>query len=308
MSNSTANSPVTTPGTASSKDLPNSHSRTCWLNGAFVREEDARISIFDRAVLFGDGVYEVAAALNGCLLDADLHLARLERSRRAIGIETSRSVSDISDVMQSLLDRNGITDGLVYLELTRGVAERDFVFPSDAEPTIFSYARPKRYRDDPNTAGIHLKTVADIRWARRDIKSTAMLAQVLAKQEARSAGAFEALMHENGEVTEGGSSNIWIVRGGILVTRPLSEKLLAGITRAVTIDLARELNLPVEERVFTVEEALDADECFITSATSFVLPATQIDGANVKDGKPGAVTMELRQAYIHRADRLTGRS
>ena len=308
MNNSTETTPAVVPETSIRKDGSHIQSRTCWLNGSFVREEDATISIFDRAVLFGDGVYEVAAALNGRLLDADLHLARLERSRKAIGIGNSQTTDDIGDVMQSLLERNGITDGLVYLELTRGVAERDFVFPADTSPTVFAYARPKRYRDDPNIAGIHLKTVADIRWARRDIKSTAMLAQVLAKQEARSAGAFEALMHENGEVTEGGSSNIWIVRGGILITRPLSEKLLAGITRAVTIELARELNLPVEERTFTVDEALEADECFITSATSFVLPATKIDGADVRNGKPGMTTMELRQAYIDRADRLTGRS
>ena len=277
--------------------------RTCWLNGAFVPERDAQVSIFDRGLLFGDGVYEVAAALDGRLLDADLHLARLTRSLGAIEIEGTLSTAAWLEVMQQLLDRNGIEDGFVYLEVTRGVADRDFLFPAHVVPTQFAYARPKKFRDDPNASGIALQSVPDIRWARRDIKSVALLAQVLAKQGARVAGAFEALMHEEGTVTEGGSSNVWIVSRGVLITRPLSAAILAGITRAVTMELARKLGLPVEERAFTVAEALAADECFITSATSFVLAATRLDGREIGAGTPGPIALALRTAYFERADR-----
>ena len=283
-------------------------SRTCWVDGAYVAERDARISIFDRGVLFGDGVYEVAAAFNGRLLDADLHLARLARSLGAIRIEGAQSAEAWIEIMQSLLDRNGIDEGFVYLEVTRGVADRDFPFPADTAPTQFAYARPKRLRDDPNAAGIALASVPDIRWSRRDIKSVALLAQVLAKQTAREAGAFEALMHHDGVVTEGGSSNVWIVQGGVLRTRMLSNNILAGITRAVVVELARELGLPVDERPFTITEARDADECFMTSATSFVLPVTSIDGHEVGDGAPGRHTSAVRAAYLERAERLTRHS
>ncbi len=280
-------------------------SRICWVNGTYLAERDAHVSIFDRGLLFGDGVYEVAAAFNGRLLDADLHLARLTRSLGAIRIVGAQDSNAWTDTMQALIDRNGVTEGFVYLEVTRGVADRDFPFPSDVRPTQFAYARTKRLSDDPNAAGISLKSVPDIRWSRRDIKSVALLAQVLAKQEAREAGAYEALMHHDGEVTEGGSSNVWIVQGGMLRTRPLSNDILAGITRAVTIELARELGFPVDERAFTVAEALAADECFMTSATSFVLPVTAIDGARVSGGAPGPYTSAIRDAYLARADRLT---
>ncbi|MEO7520893.1 MAG: D-amino-acid transaminase [Gemmatimonas sp.] len=280
-------------------------SRVCWVNGAFVPEREATVSIFDRGLLFGDGVYEVAAAVNGRLLDADLHLARLERSLAAIGIEGAMRAGEWLEVMSALLQRNGLQEGFVYLEVMRGVAERDFPFPAKSRPTQFSYARPKNLRHDPNAAGISLYSVEDIRWTRRDIKSVALLAQVLAKQEARVAGAYEALMHERGIVTEGGSSNVWIVQDGALRTRPLSNKILAGITRDVTITLAAELGIGVDERAFTVDDALAASECFITSATSFVLPVTSIDGHAIGSGAPGPCTLAVRNAYLARAERLT---
>ncbi len=278
---------------------------SCWLNGSFVDESNARVSIFDRGLLFGDGVYEVAAVYNGRLLDADLHLARLARSLNAISIPMTMSVEEWTTVMQTLATTNDVREGLVYLQVTRGVAERDFPFPPDAVPTMFSYARPKLLRDDPNASGVRLHAVPDIRWARRDIKSTALLAQVLAKQAARVAGAFEAMMHEDGVVTEGGSSNVWIVKDGVMITRPLSRDILAGITRDVTRELAHELKLPIVERPFTVGEALTADECFMTSATSFLLPVTQIDEQAIADGTPGPIARQLRAAYIARAERLT---
>lgn len=272
----------------------------CWLNGRFIPEDEAHVSIFDRGLLFGDGVYEVAAVLNGRLLDADLHLARLERSLAAISIPSPQSTAAWLELMQSLVDQNGIVEGLVYLQVTRGVAERDFAFPATVTPTCFAYARKKALSNDPNARGIVLHAVQDIRWARRDIKSVAMLAQVLAKQEAKAAGAFEAIMHDRGVVTEGGSSNIWIVQHGTVITRPLSHSILAGITRDVALELASQ-GVPVIERAFTLDDVREADECFMTSATSFILPAVRLDDAVIGTGEPGPITLRLRDAYLARA-------
>ncbi len=278
---------------------------TCWLNGTFCDESTASVSIFDRGLLFGDGVYEVATVVRGRLLDADLHLARLERSLAAIRCDNPLTIAQWLETMQALVNANALDEGLVYLQVTRGVAERDFAFPTSATPTHFAFARPKRLLQDPAAAGVSVHVVPDERWARCDIKSTAMLAQVLAKQSARSAGAFEAMMHEDGVVTEGGSSNLWIVQGGTLITRPLSHDILAGITRDVVLELAAGAGIPVLERTFTVHEARTADECLMTSASSFVLPVVTIDGAPVGDGAPGTVARTLREAYIERALRLT---
>jgi D-alanine transaminase len=277
----------------------------CWLNGSFVAEQDAHVSIFDRGLLFGDGVYEVAAVMNGRLLDADRHLVRLARSLAAIGIPNTQPAAEWLGVMQQLATDNGINEGLVYLQVTRGVAERDFPFPVNATPTMFAYARPKLLEHDPNANGVRLLTVPDMRWTRCDIKSTSMLAQVLAKQSARAAGAFEAMMHEDGLVTEGGSSNLWIVNDGVLQTRPLSNDILAGITRDVVLELAHAAGVPVRERAFTVAQAKGARECLMSSATSFLLPVTKIDHDTVGDGEPGPVAQRLRAAYLARARALT---
>ena len=277
----------------------------CWLNGSFVAEQDAHVSIFDRGLLFGDGVYEVAAVMNGRLLDADRHLVRLARSLAAIGIPNTQPAAEWLGVMQQLATDNGINEGLVYLQVTRGVAERDFPFPVNATPTMFAYARPKLLEHDPNANGVRLLTVPDMRWTRCDIKSTSMLAQVLAKQAARAAGAFEAMMHEDGLVTEGGSSNLWIVNDGVLQTRPLSSDILAGITRDVVLELAHAAGVPVRERAFTVVQAKGARECLMSSATSFLLPVTKIDHDLVGDGEPGPVAQRLRAAYLERARALT---
>lgn len=277
----------------------------CWLNGSFVAEHDASVSIFDRGLLFGDGVYEVAAVLNGRLLDADRHLVRLTRSLAAIAIPNVLSAATWIDLMQQLATQNGIDEGLVYLQVTRGVAERDFPFPANVTPTMFAFARRKVLQADPNAAGVRLCSVPDLRWTRCDIKSTSMLAQVLAKQSARANGAFEAMMHEDGLVTEGGSSNLWIVNDGVAQTRPRSNDILAGITRDVVRELAHAAGVPVRERAFTVAQAKASTECFMSSATSFILPVTAIDDHTVGSGTPGPVTQRLRDAYIARALQLT---
>jgi D-alanine transaminase len=276
----------------------------CWINGAFVAEAEAHVSIFDRGLLFGDGVYEVAAVFGGRLLDADLHLRRLERSLTAIGMTAPQSESAWLDIMQSLAEQNGIDEGLVYIQVTRGTAERDFTFPANATPTMFAFARKKSLTNDPNAKGVSLHAVDDIRWVRRDIKSVSMLAQVLAKQAAKAAGAFEAIMHEDGVVTEGGSSNLWIVQNGTIITRSLSHDILAGITREVILGLAQREHIAIEERSFTIAEANAASECFLTSATNFLIPVTRIDQVIIGDGTPGPLSTSLRAAYFARAAEL----
>ena len=275
--------------------------RIAWLNGQFVAESEARVSIFDRGLLFGDGIYDVATVLNGQLLDADFHLARLGRSCAAIALTNPHTVSEWTNMMHELLRQTGVTEGLVYLQVTRGVAERDFAFPKDTPPTAFAYARTKTLLNDPNVGGVHVVTTPDIRWARRDIKATSLLAPVLAKQFAKEHGAFEAFMHTDGVITEGGSSNAFMVRNNTVTTQPLTHTILAGVTRHMILDIADAAGFAVEERGFTIDEALAADELFLSSATTFVLPVIKLDGNTIGSGGPGPVSVKLRELYIARA-------
>jgi D-alanine transaminase len=279
--------------------------RVAWLNGQFVEEAEARVSIFDRGLLFGDGVYDVVTVLQGRLLDADYHLARLDRSCAAIGLTNPRLAPEWTGLLGELLQRTGVSEGLVYMQVTRGSAERDFAFPREVSPTAFAYARSKTLLNDPNVTGVRVVTSADIRWERRDIKCTSLLAPVLAKQYARECDAFEAFMHEGGVITEGGSSNAFMVRGGVVITRPLAHAILAGVTRHVVVDIAAKAGIPFEERPFTVTEALAADELFLSSATNFVLPVVMLDSTTIGDGRAGAITMRLRELYTARALALT---
>lgn len=278
--------------------------RIAWLNGQFVAESEARVSIFDRGLLFGDGVYDVATVLNGQLLDADFHLARLGRSCAAIALTNPHTVAEWTDMMHELLRQTGVMEGLVYLQVTRGVAERDFTFPRDTPPTAFAYARTKALLNDPNVNGVHVVTTPDIRWARRDIKATSLLAPVLAKQYAKEQGAFEAFMHMDGIITEGGSSNAFLVRNRKVTTQPLTYTILAGVTRHIILDIAEAAGLEVEERGFSIDEALSADELFLSSATTFVLPVIKLDGKTIGTGAPGSVSVKLRELYIARALQL----
>jgi D-alanine transaminase len=277
-----------------------------WLNGKFVNEADATVSIFDRGLLFGDAVYDVVTVLQGRLLDTDYHLARLDRSCAAIGLANALTVAEWREVLLTLLRETGVTEGLVYMQVTRGVAERhgirerDFAFPKDTLPSAFAYARSKVLLNDPNAAGVRVVTTPDIRWERRDIKTTSLLAPVLAKQFAREHGAFEAFMHEDGVITEGGSSNAFMVKNGVVITRPLAHAILAGVTRHVILDIAAEAGIAIEERPFTVAEALGADELFLSSATTFVLPVVELDGVMIGDGRPGAISVGLRGLYVAR--------
>ncbi|MGY3448161.1 D-amino-acid transaminase [Bradyrhizobium sp. USDA 4353] len=273
-----------------------------YVNGAFVPLSEAKVSVLDRGFLFADGIYEVAAVLDGKLVDSDSHLARLERSVGEIGLALPESLARIEELQKELVARNKLDQGMVYLQVTRGADKgRDFPFPKgDVKPTLVMFVTAKNIVDAPSAkTGIGVITVPDIRWPRRDIKSVALLAQVLAKQAAAAAGASEAWMVEDGHVTEGGSSSTFILtQDDVIVTRPNSNAILPGCTRKAVVKLAEERQLKVEERLFTVDEALAAKEAFITSASSFVQPVVTIDGKPVGDGKVGPVATRLREIYV----------
>lgn len=277
------------------------HIDVAYVNGEFTPLREARISVLDRGFLFGDGVYEVAAVLEGRLIDNEAHLARLERSLGELGLSSPHPMARIAELQRELLARSQLREGIVYLQITRGAAEREFGFPTGAAPTLVMFTQEKNILDSPAAAaGIAVKTVPDIRWARRDIKSVALLAQVLAKQAAAAAGCQEAWMiDEAGMVTEGSSSTSFIItREGAIVTRPNSTAILPGCTRRAVAALAEGAGLAIDERAFSIAQALRAAEAFITSASTFVTPVVSIDGAPIGDGVPGAHTKRLRELYI----------
>ena len=272
-----------------------------YVNGSFVPLTEAKVSILDRGFLFADGIYEVAAVLEGKLIDNASHLARLERSVGEIALALPETPERIQEIQKELIARNNLVNGMVYLEVTRGAdTGRDFAFPKDVKPTLIMFTSVKDIVNAPSAkSGIAVITVPDIRWTRRDIKSVALLAQVLAKQAAAEAGAGEAWMIEDGMVTEGGSSSAFILtQDDVLVTRQNSSVILAGCTRKAVVALAEERQLRVEERPFSVKEALAAKEAFITSATVFVQAVVTIDGKAVGNGKPGPMTARLREIYV----------
>jgi D-alanine transaminase len=277
-----------------------SMSRIVYVNGDYVPEEEARVSIFDRGFLFADAVYEVTTVLDGKLVDFPGHMARLARSLDELDMAHPADDATLLGIHREMMARNGLTEGLIYLQVTRGAADRDFLYPEAAEPTLVLFTQEKPLVDTPAArAGISVITLPDRRWARRDIKTVQLLYPSMAKMAAKRAGAGDAWMVEDGKVTEGTSNNAWIVtRDGRLVTRDLSPAILAGITRAAVMRYAREAQMTVEERAFTPEEAREAAEAFVTSASTFVLPVVAIDGATLGDGRPGPVAQRLRALYI----------
>lgn len=274
--------------------------RIAYVNGSFLPIADAKVSILDRGFLFADGIYEVAAVLEGKLIDNASHLARLQRSVGEISLTLPETTERIQEIQKELVARNNLVEGLVYLEVTRGAdKDRDFAFPKGVKPTLVMFTSAKNLNGPGAGAGVSVITVPDIRWPRRDIKSVALLAQVLAKQAAAEAGAGEVWMIEDDMVTEGGSSSAFILtHDDVLVTRHNSPAILPGCTRKAVVALAEERQLRVEQRPFTVAEAVAAKEVFITSATAFVQGVVSIDGKTVGGGKPGPMTGRLRNIYI----------
>ncbi len=276
--------------------------RTVYVNGEFVTEAHAKVSVFDRGYLFADGVYEVTPVINGKLVDFAPHMERLDRSLHELQIHWPCSQVEMKDIHQELVTRNHLTEGIIYMQVTRGVADRMFNFPKEIRPSLIAFTQVMTLVDNPNArTGVKVITTPDIRWMRRDIKSIMLLAPVLGKQEAVEKGAHEAWMVEDGHVTEGTSSNAYIVKDGVVITRPLSNRILAGCTRRALFRLAEDHKIKIEERAFTPEEAYAADEAFLTSASQFVMPITEIDGHRVGGGQPGPVTRKLRDIFLKEA-------
>ena len=275
-------------------------SRTVYVNGVYVPEEEARISVFDRGFLFADGVYEVTSVLGGKLIDFAGHVARLHRSLGELEMTLPVTDAELLAIHRELVARDGVEEGMVYLQVTRGAADRDFAYPEAAVPSLVLFTQSKPLIDSASARnGIRVISVPDLRWARRDIKTVQLLAPSICKMMAKKAGKDDAWMVEDGFVTEGTSNNAYIVTtDGVIVTRQLGTEILHGITRAAVLRLAREAQMKVEERAFTVEEAKAAAEAFFTSASAFVTPVVEIDGAAVGAGTPGPVATRLREIYI----------
>ncbi len=280
--------------------------RIAYVNGSYVPHDQAAVHIEDRGYQFADGVYEVTAVRNGKLVDNDWHMDRLERSLTELSIRMPMSRRAIDMVMRETARRNRVHNGIVYLQITRGVARRDHPFPGDdVTPALVMTAKstppPKK---EITEEGVKVVSVPDIRWSRRDIKSVSLLPNCLAKQAAKEQGAYEAWQVEaDGHVTEGSSTNAWIVdQDGTLITHPVEHSILNGITRRRLIELAKSEGVKVEERYFSLDEAKQAREAFLTSTTSFVTPIVEIDETVIGNGKPGTISLKLRELYQVYAD------
>lgn len=277
-------------------------SRTVYVNGDYLPEEDAKISIFDRSFLMADGVYEVTSVLGGKLIDFEGHAKRLERSLNELEMQKPEAFDDLLEIHRELVRANDIVDGMIYLQVSRGSAgDRDFAYPdASVKPTLVLFTQSKPGMADSPMAKVGMKVISieDARWGRRDIKTVQLLYPSMGKMMAKAAGCDDAWMVEDGFVTEGTSNNAYIVKGDTIVTRHLGTEILHGITRAAVLRFAREAQMKVEERSFTIEEAQDADEAFITSASTFVMPVVELDGTAIGTGKPGLVAARLREIYL----------
>lgn len=278
-------------------------SRTVYVNGDYLPEGDAKVSIFDRGFLMADGVYEVTSVLGGKLIDFDGHYKRLERSLGELEMHNPVSKDELLSIHRELVAQNGIDEGLVYLQITRGAPEdRDFVFP-DPETTpatvvLFTQNKPGLASSPTAQKGLKVISIEDMRWGRRDIKTVQLLYPSMGKMMAKKAGADDAWMVQDGAVTEGTSNNAYIIKEGQIITRALSNDILHGITRAAVLRFAKESQMQVVERNFTIDEAKEADEAFITSASTFVMPVVEIDGASLGTGTPGPIAKRMREIYL----------
>ena len=277
--------------------------RTVYVNGEYLPETEGKISIFDRGFLFADGVYEVSAVVNRRLVDYPAHMERLGRSLAELRMDWPCTRDELDAMHLEMIRRNDLAEGIIYMQVTRGAADRTFNFPKPApRPTLIAFTQVMTLVNNPNAVtGIKVITTPDLRWARRDIKSVMLLAPVLGKQEAYEKGAQEGWMVEDGFITEGTSSNAYIVKDGKVITRGLSNEILAGCTRRALFRLAQEHGVEIVERKFTPEEAYAADEAFLTSASQFVMPIVEIDGHRIGGGQPGPVVRKLRELFLKEA-------
>ncbi|MEL7026697.1 MAG: D-amino-acid transaminase [Pseudomonadota bacterium] len=280
--------------------------RTVYVNGDYVPETEAKVSVFDRGFLFADGVYEVTSVLGGKLVDFDGHAKRLARSMNELEMNAPIERDALLEVHRELVARNDIEEGLVYLQITRGApADRDFAYPPEDTPgTVVLFTQSKKLTGEGVASkGWRVITVDDLRWGRRDIKTVQLLYPSMGKMAAKAAGVDDAWMVEEGHITEGTSNNAYIVKDGKIITRHLGNEILSGITRAAVLRFAAEAQMKIEERGFTPDEAKAADEAFVTSASSFVMPVVEIDGVTLGDGVPGPVATRLRDIYIEEMEK-----
>lgn len=276
--------------------------RQIYLNGSYVPEAQALLPVFDRGFLFADGIYEVCAVIDRRLVDVDLHMKRLVRSVGEIGIALPVASAEVVEIMKELVRRNRLVEGVVYMQVTRGSAERDFHYADDLKPNFVAFTQDRKIVTPKLSTGISVDLQPDIRWQRRDIKSVMLLAQVLAKHEASKKGFNDVWMVEDGFITEGASSSAFIVtKDGRIVSRANSQAILPGCTRLAVLRLAEETGLLLDERPFTVEQAQDASEAFLTSASSTVTPVVRIGECVIGDGKPGPLTRRLQAIYLDQA-------
>ncbi|WP_020394749.1 D-amino-acid transaminase [Thiolinea disciformis] len=277
--------------------------RWVYVNGQFQAESSATISVFDRGFLFADAVYEVNAVVDGLLLDNAAHLARLQRSLSELSIPLPLNLDDLVALQEETVQRNQLREGLLYLQISRGVADRDFALPRNLKPSVVLFTQSKNLLKNPVVErGLSVITVDDIRWQRCDIKTVALLAASMAKQQALDQGADDAWFVRNGEVLEGTSNNVFIInQAGDLITRPLGNDILHGTTRAALVQLTEQHQLNVQERPFSLEEVYQAREAFISSAGTFALPVVQVNNRLIGHGKVGEISLKMRELYLNKA-------
>lgn len=274
-------------------------SRLVYVNGEYLFEEKATVSIFDRGFLMADAVYEVTSVLDGKLLEFEGHLKRLKRSLSELDMPEPTEIDNLLDIHRKLVSDNNVDQGGVYLQVTRGVADRDFIYPKNVKPTLIMFTQSKDILGSELVEkGMKVISIADLRWGRRDIKTVQLLYPSMGKMMAKSANCDDAWMVEDGYITEGTSNNAYIVVDNKIITRELSNDILHGITRDSVLRYAEEAQMEIDERPFSVEEVKSADEAFITSASTFVMPVVEMDGTSIGGGQPGGVSKRLREIYI----------
>ena len=277
-------------------------SRIVHVNGAYLPESEAMVSVFDRGFLMADGVYEVTSVLDGKLIDFAPHCVRLARSLSELDMQNPHDDADWLEIFRQMVARNDLVEGMVYLQVTRGnPGDRDFAYPGpEVAPTVVLFTQTKPGLADSPAAkvGWRVISIPDLRWDRRDIKTVQLLYPSMGKMAAKKAGVDDSWFVQDGVVTEGTSNNAYIVKGNRIITRPLSHDILHGITRVAVLRFAAEAQMEVEERAFSIAEAQSADEAFITSASSFVMPVVEVDGKAVGSGKPGPLVARLREIYL----------
>jgi D-alanine transaminase len=277
--------------------------RQVYINGEFKKEDEAKVSIFDRGLLFSDSVYEVTSVINSKLIDFKYHVERLDHSMNELKFKTLIDHDEILAFHRKLIELNNLKEGMIYTQVTRGVVDRSFDMPKQAiKPTVLAFTQEKKILEsDAAKNGIKVMTLEDMRWKRNDIKTTQLLYASMAKSEATAKGFDDAWMLRQGYITEGSSNNVWIIRSKNIMTRQSDNLILSGITRAVVLECAKKLNYEVITKNFTKVDAESADEAFMTSATGLITPVVKINSSQIGDGKPGNFTKSLRAEYIKRA-------